>query len=210
MAIFSRMPAAAVLDPTLPDAARYVLSVIAIFADESGTAWPSVPTIAAGAGMSVRTVQRHVRRLEASGYVSTEKTPRAGGGWGSNSYRLAYPEVDVVRMVTARVTPGRKRRGDSQGDTMGDQDGPPGDKSAGGMVTKSAAVVSPSVAHEQPISNSPTEQPTTRASARDATLFEDLKARNQAILARQEAEQRITLERVSKAAAELKPRVADR
>ena len=65
----------------LPGHAKLVLGALAKRVnchDPGRRAWPSVPTIAAEAGLSVSTVRRWLRRLESDGYL-TVVGQRAGG-----------------------------------------------------------------------------------------------------------------------------------
>ncbi|MBR0823746.1 hypothetical protein JQ627_38150 [Bradyrhizobium liaoningense] len=58
--------------------------------------WQSLPRLAAATGLQVRTVRYVLRRLEATGFISTD----AGGGRGrSNHYTLTLPET---RQANAR------------------------------------------------------------------------------------------------------------
>lgn len=69
---------------------RTVLLIIASYADpDGGHANPSVPTIAADAGVNERTARRALRALEAAGLVRTRTgDPR---GQRSNRYQLVLP-----------------------------------------------------------------------------------------------------------------------
>lgn len=91
---FSRLPAAAVTDTALSDKTLRVLAVLGIYADAGGLAYPSIPSVAKHLRMSERQIRRHVRALEAAGYVATERTIRhTRGGWGRNRYFIQYPAV---------------------------------------------------------------------------------------------------------------------
>lgn len=74
----------------LPDmAAKSALNGLANYADEGGTCWPSIHTLARGAGCSDNTMRRAIQRLVDLGLV--ERQPRAGQ---SDIYRLSlgvYP-----------------------------------------------------------------------------------------------------------------------
>lgn len=43
-------------------------------------------------GITTRTVQRHINKLIARGYLVVEGRVREGGGWTSNIYTILYPE----------------------------------------------------------------------------------------------------------------------
>jgi DNA-binding transcriptional ArsR family regulator len=90
---FSRLPAAAVVDRRASAEAVRVLGLLGCYADKDGYCWPAVTTLARRLGLHRTTVQRHLRKLEALGYVDRAETMRASrGGWGRNRYRLSYPD----------------------------------------------------------------------------------------------------------------------
>ena len=66
-------------------AERFVLLALADFANDSGECWPSVDRIAEKTCMKERGVRQILRRLEASGWLSTEV---GGGRHGCNQYRI--------------------------------------------------------------------------------------------------------------------------
>lgn len=77
--------------------AKFVLVVLANYANHDGLAFPSIPTISSDTSQGERTVQRHLRYLETEGYV--ERLPSFGqnGGRSSDVYRLSAesrPDVD--------------------------------------------------------------------------------------------------------------------
>lgn len=68
---------------------KLVLIAICDSADkDSGEAWPSLATIARRAGIEPRSVRRVLRRLEASGWITSEKQERANGSRRSNLYTV--------------------------------------------------------------------------------------------------------------------------
>jgi hypothetical protein len=88
---------------------RLVLLALADSADDSGSCWPSMLTLARKARVSERTVRRSVRTLEQMGEVSSVM----GGGTGSNRYRILLdPRVETPVRMTAPVngTPGQDDR----------------------------------------------------------------------------------------------------
>jgi hypothetical protein len=202
------MPAAAVIDHSLPDAARRVLEAICLFVNERGEAWPSIPLIAVHAGCSVRTVQRMLPIINAKGHLAIRQTKR-GNGWSSNCYQVHYPEVDVLRVVTSKVTP---PTGDTQADTTQASRPELGQSPSGDtmddtrVVTKSPQVLSPKVAHEHPTIEQPIEQPieepTPRAVARPL-VSDDLREKLASMKAKQEAERKAQRNRVAKLTASL-------
>ena len=90
-----------------PNAARLATVVCLVYLNaKSGMAWPSLETLADDVGLSVRHVQRLVRRLERLGYLGI--TTSTGRG-RANVYRICTPE---------RVTPGSpldELKGDKSG-----------------------------------------------------------------------------------------------
>jgi DNA-binding transcriptional ArsR family regulator len=89
---FARLPDAAVFDARLSAEALRVLAALATYADSVGFCFPALTTIAKRLGLERRTVQRHLRKLEAAGYVVTGRSIRSSrGGYGRNRYLLVYP-----------------------------------------------------------------------------------------------------------------------
>ena len=83
----------------LPLTEKMVLLVIADHAsDEGDNAWPSQQTIATRASLSVRTVQRTVNKLVASGWLKLEK--RAGGTQYTREDRR--PNLYTIRLKMLR------------------------------------------------------------------------------------------------------------
>lgn len=88
-----------------PDKSADMLMLLAIAdnADDDGTAWPSIDTLARKCRVDRRTAQRTVRRLEADGWLSTVTGGGTRGGREvgiPNRYR-----IDVHRLSTAAQTP---------------------------------------------------------------------------------------------------------
>ena len=125
--------------------ALLVLLAIADNANDAGTAWPSVDTIARKARCSERRAQRHLRRLEALGELQVEKQ---AGPRGCNLYRVTVCRPDVS------ATPGDGLTGDS----LGGGDGLTGGQMVQGGVAKTATggvtppSPEPSLNHQEPSS----------------------------------------------------------
>lgn len=66
---------------------KFLLIVIANYADERGQAWPSIERLCADTGMSRATVQRTLKKLEKDGYVTRNKRVK-GRLQTSNLYTL--------------------------------------------------------------------------------------------------------------------------
>ncbi len=109
---FARVAAAAVFDERMPAAAVRVLAALASYANAAGVCFPAVPTLAQRLKLSPRMVQRHMRVLEAGGYVERQPIKRSRGGFGANLYQLRFPAAsaaehasEVTPHVTREVTP---------------------------------------------------------------------------------------------------------
>lgn len=72
----------------LPPGAIAVYVVLARFSDATGRSHPSIGTIAGRLAMSRRSVQVHLRSLEAAGLVSIDPSPGRGS---ANTYTLLAP-----------------------------------------------------------------------------------------------------------------------
>lgn len=73
--------------------ARAVLVALADYADESGTAWPSIATLAADSGFSKTTVKTALRTLREKGIITTEPRTDEAGDPTSNLYLLHFEGV---------------------------------------------------------------------------------------------------------------------
>jgi hypothetical protein len=84
--------------------ARMILMILAHHTAANGYAWPSVPTIAREAQLSIRTVQYNLRKLERMGEL---KTLVAAGPKGCNLYQvmptLPRDEPDGPRCNSAEM-----------------------------------------------------------------------------------------------------------
>ena len=97
---WGRVSKAAALDAKLSDAAFRVLSILGCYADAQGYCYPAVGTVAAQLRLTRRSVQRHLRRLERLGYLTTLRQYRIkGGGWSVNAYMLKYPPAPSLARV---------------------------------------------------------------------------------------------------------------
>ena len=97
---FARVASAAVFDERMPAEAVRVLAAIATYADAAGACFPAVSTVADRLGLTRRTIQRHMRALEACGYVERQPTRRSRGGFGANLYRLRFPAMPMPERVS--------------------------------------------------------------------------------------------------------------
>ncbi len=87
-----------------------LLLAIADFADDLGFAWPSIPTLAAKARISVRTIQRLLRRLVQAGELLIEpgegRVKTAGGLQRTHRFRVL-----AGLQAGAKVSPPPRDRG---------------------------------------------------------------------------------------------------
>lgn len=103
---------AEVMKLNLPLAEFAVLAILAHHWNElRGVAWPSVQTIA-GSRMSVSTVRRILRKLEAAGHITADGT-RTGGRNNPTRYRLNLRSANGLplerRSISDRVCNGETR-----------------------------------------------------------------------------------------------------
>lgn len=114
---WSRVSRAATFDTRLSAAAFRVLAALGSHADEIGHCYPSVSTIAARLGLDRRTAQRHLRKLEAAGYIQSLKRLRIkGGGYASNEYLLRFPTPPATTDgASAGVTTGESNPDSGEG-----------------------------------------------------------------------------------------------
>jgi len=106
---FAITPSSDALNPAFCANAR-VLTALRSHADKTGRAYPRVETLAEETGLSVRTVQRALRRLAAAGLIKIE----LGGRYrSSNVYEIvgadgvtdrSHGVTGVTHGVTQRVT----------------------------------------------------------------------------------------------------------
>lgn len=87
---FSIVPARAVEDRRLSNAAFRVLAALGTFSDKEGWCWPSMVTLAEMLNTSRQAPQRQIRKLSKLGYIEKSRQHRADGGNTSNRYRLLF------------------------------------------------------------------------------------------------------------------------
>lgn len=81
---YAAVPRALIEDAGVGSRAKTVYAALTKFANRERLAWPFQATVAKAAGCSVPTVERAVRELKASGWITIEKRFAAG----PNTYRL--------------------------------------------------------------------------------------------------------------------------
>lgn len=67
---------------------KALLLVMANYADQDGFCWPSQETLAAGAEISLDTVQRQSKKLHEMELIKIERLPKRRGQWQGFCYRL--------------------------------------------------------------------------------------------------------------------------
>ena len=82
------------LDLTL--AQRFLLVILADFADDDGTCWPKVSTLAKRLNVKERQTQKHLATLQQKGYVEIIQKSK---GHSSNVYRIRGVEKYTCRKV---------------------------------------------------------------------------------------------------------------
>lgn len=92
----------------LPSPAKFVLLILANYANEEGVSYPSIPNIAKKTSLSERSVQMQLKLLEELKLVS--RTPRTvNGSRISNVYRLHLEGVNEMQGVVNDVHQGGER-----------------------------------------------------------------------------------------------------
>jgi hypothetical protein len=99
--------------------AKVLLLVLANYADDSGRCWPSQTTLASGAELSMDTVQRQLRRLEANGHIRRTTRVRKAGRWPQYEYQLCMAEeASTEPQNAARSACGHVDKSGSPGRTV--------------------------------------------------------------------------------------------
>ena len=84
---------------------KLVLMALADAADDQGTCWPSVATIANKVGVSTRTVRRVMQALTSCELLTAEPRYRGDGSCSSNRYRLSLEGVTICHRPLTVETP---------------------------------------------------------------------------------------------------------
>jgi DNA-binding transcriptional MocR family regulator len=90
----------AIRDSGLDQATRAVAWTLDTYMDGHGVAWPSKASLAVGAGCSVPTVKRAIRRLELMGFVTVRRTR----GRTANTYTATLPNGATSDPVARQST----------------------------------------------------------------------------------------------------------
>lgn len=78
----------------LPTIDRFVLVVLADYADEANSCYPGQTLIARRTGSSVSTVHRSLKRLETGGWIQRVKRWKGDGTRSSDRYELKLKRDD--------------------------------------------------------------------------------------------------------------------
>jgi DNA-binding transcriptional MocR family regulator len=81
-------------DQELPTIDKFVLVVLADYADEANSCFPGQQKIAANTGASVSTVRRALGRLERHKLIARDRRQRRDGSRTSDRYTLQLEPVD--------------------------------------------------------------------------------------------------------------------
>ena len=87
---FAIVPALAVEDRRIGNAAFRVLACLGTYADKNGWCWPSAKTIGTRLDLSRTTVIEHIKALAKLGYLEIHQNWRQDGGYARNAYRLLF------------------------------------------------------------------------------------------------------------------------
>ncbi len=87
---FAIVPARAVEDQRLGNAALRVLCCLGTYADKDGWCRPSMRTMSERVGLTRPTIIEHIQQLGRLGYVETKRRERPDGGCAANEYRLLF------------------------------------------------------------------------------------------------------------------------
>ncbi|WP_193090839.1 helix-turn-helix domain-containing protein [Halomonas colorata] len=99
--------------------ARLALMLLADYADEQHTSWPSINTMALEMGCSVRSVQRAIDLLEQHGLVRVESRQAKNGRQMSNRYFLAVGGLFVGCQSDTPTISAQNGEGDNMTPTEG-------------------------------------------------------------------------------------------
>jgi DNA-binding transcriptional ArsR family regulator len=95
---FSIVPLVVTLDKRLGHAAKIVLVLLSSYADKDGWAWPKQSVLAEQLDLSVPTINEHLQKLAALGYIEVRQRAEDGGGARvRNMYRLVYDKYGADR-----------------------------------------------------------------------------------------------------------------
>lgn len=105
---FSAITSRALSDPNLSDSEYRTLGAIATHADKDGWCYPSQSLLAEIRGVSRQTINSHIKKLAALGYLNIEPRYRDDGGQTSNmmQVRLDFSLEDLTGGVKSMALQG--------------------------------------------------------------------------------------------------------
>lgn len=92
-------------------ARKLTLLAICNYADHHGLAWPSQNRLAKETEQSVDTIQRHLVRLCADGFLDIWERRRMGGHWPRRTYKINMPREEAASCGLAEPHNGAARPG---------------------------------------------------------------------------------------------------
>lgn len=90
---WAKVPAGAIADADLSNAAFRTLAALAMHADRNGRCRVKVATLARIRSVSRQAVQMDLFALKSRGYVRLTPTMRRCGGNGASEFRILYPPL---------------------------------------------------------------------------------------------------------------------
>lgn len=90
--------------------AKFVLVVIADHAGKSGFAWPSQEQISRYTDQTDRTVRKHLKALEAAGFISRKERRRDDGRKSSTGYQLITSPEEIAGETSPEKSSGLHRK----------------------------------------------------------------------------------------------------
>ncbi len=76
---------------------KWLLVLLASYADESGECWPSQKTLANQAGMTRQSVNKNLKILQEKGYIYSQQRIDKDGDLATNLYRINVVKVPPER-----------------------------------------------------------------------------------------------------------------
>jgi hypothetical protein len=78
--------------------------VLSIYMNRDGFGYPGQLKWAAGARMSLRSVQRHIQTGKRLGWLHVENAGRGGKGWAFNAYRCCVPDDLALEELDEKIS----------------------------------------------------------------------------------------------------------
>ena len=87
---FAIIPARAIDDRKLGNAAFKVLAALGTYGNREGHCWPSLATLAKRLGVTKQAVEKQIGPLAELGYIEIQRRTRPNGSSASNAYKLLF------------------------------------------------------------------------------------------------------------------------